>query len=68
MGIGLIKEDAINWKTLCLAALKQIEELHTGSAFHHRDILATCLTLEQVTGLDYCNGFLIASKVIISHL
>lgn len=68
MGIGLVKQDAVNWKTLCLAALKQIEGMRTGSAFHHRDIRATCLSLEQVTGLDYCDGFLIASKVVICYI
>jgi hypothetical protein len=68
MGIGLSKHDAVNWKALCLATLKQIEGLRTGSAFNHRDIRATCLSLEQVTGLDYCKGFLIASKVITNHL
>jgi hypothetical protein len=68
MGIGLLKQDDVNWKTLCLATLKQIEELRIGSAFHHQDIRATCLSLEQVTGLDYCKGFLIASKVFTSNL
>jgi hypothetical protein len=67
MGIGLMKHDAVNWKTICLATLKQIEGLRTGSAFQHQDIRATCLSLEQVTGLDYCDGFLIASKVVINH-
>lgn len=63
-----MKQDAVNWKTLCLAALKQIEGLHTGTAFHHRDIRASCLSLEQITGLDYCDGFLIASKMVISDV
>lgn len=63
-----MKQDAVNWKTLCLVALRQIEGLRTGSAFHHRDIRATCLSLEQVTGLDYCDGFLIASMDVSSHI
>jgi WD40 repeat protein len=61
MGIGTIKQDTVNWKTICLSTLKQIEGIHTGSAFHHQDIHATYLSLEQITGLDYCRGFLIAS-------
>jgi hypothetical protein len=68
MGIGLLKQDDVNWKTLCLATLKQIEGLQTGSAFHHKDIRATCLSLEQITGLDYCKGFIIASKVFTDYL
>lgn len=68
MGIGSIKQDAVNWKALCLSTLKQIEGIGTGSAFHHQDIHATYLSLEQITGLDYCRGFLIASKVFTSHL
>lgn len=68
MGIGTIKQDTINWKTLCLSTLKEIEGIRTGSAFHHQDIPATYLSLEQITGLDYCRGFLIASKAFISHL
>jgi hypothetical protein len=68
MGIGPIKQDTVNWKALCLSTLKQIEGLHNGSAFHHQDICATYLSLEQITGLDYCSGFLIASKDFNSHL
>ena len=68
MGIGTIKQDPVNWKTICLSTLKQIEGIRTGSAFHHQDIHATYLSLEQITGLDYCRGFLIASKVFIGHL
>ena len=57
-----MKIPEMNWKTLCITTLRQLEGLRTGVAFYHQDIRATCLTLEQITGVDYCNGYLIASK------
>ncbi|PSN40960.1 hypothetical protein C0J52_19221, partial [Blattella germanica] len=66
LGIGSLK-DAVsetNWKSLCIATLRQREGIRTGLAFRHQDLRATCLTLEQITVVDYCNGYLIASKEI----
>ncbi|KAJ9600810.1 hypothetical protein L9F63_001022 [Diploptera punctata] len=61
LGIGRLKDPDVNWKTLCVTTLRQLEGLRTGLSFQHQDIRATCLTLEQITGVDYCNGYLIAS-------
>ncbi|XP_067009346.1 F-box/WD repeat-containing protein 2 [Anabrus simplex] len=59
LGSGPVEEECVNWKSLCLSTLKLVEGIHNGTAFRQHDIKATCLSLEHITGLDYCKGFLI---------
>ena len=53
----------VNSKKLCISTLRQVEGIQTGFAFHQQDIRATCLSLGQITGVDYCSGYIVASKI-----
>ncbi|XP_047004326.1 F-box/WD repeat-containing protein 2-like isoform X1 [Schistocerca americana] len=49
-----------DWKAACLRTLKLRTAISNGSAYHHHNVRAICLSSDQITGLDCCKDLLIA--------